>query len=111
MKFCVDKNAFPWCFHRAFWTNSFYLLAMFGLTAAPAVMAGTGGGEFEPLTAWIRDLITGNLGRLIAFAALAVGGIIGIAKLTGMPMGAAFLIAIMLVFGVTIIENIITATV
>jgi tetrahydromethanopterin S-methyltransferase subunit E len=97
--------------HWLFWMSALALLMGATFLISPSVIAGTGGAEFLPLTTWFRDLITGNLGRLIAFAALAVGAIVGVAKLTGMPMGAAFLIAILLVFGVTIIENIVTATV
>jgi conjugal transfer pilus assembly protein TraA len=98
-------------------TQSFPMLAIIGLVMAGILvfpdlaLAGTGGSEFNTLTDWIKGLIGGSLGRLIAFCALMIGGIYGAAKMTAMPMGLAFLIAIMIAFSVPIIENIVTATI
>jgi conjugal transfer pilus assembly protein TraA len=98
-------------------TQSFPMLAIIGLVIAGIMMfpdlalAGTGGSEFNTLTDWIKGLIGGSLGRLIAFVALMIGAIYGASKMNAMPMGLAFLIAIMIAFSVPIIENIVTATI
>lgn len=73
--------------------------------------AGTGGSEFNSLTDWVKGLIGGSLGRLIAFIALLIGAIFAASKMTAMPMGLSFGIAIIIAFAIPIIENIITATV
>lgn len=74
-------------------------------------MAGTGGSEFNTLTDWVKGLIGGSLGRLIAFVALLIGAVFAASKMTAMPMGLSFGIAIIISFAIPIIENIITATV
>lgn len=87
-------------------------LALLGGMFVPAVVtAGTTGTEFLALYTWVNGIVTGYGGRLIAIAAVAIGGIMSMIKANPMPILAGIGFAIFLNYTPTIINGILTATI
>ena len=70
--------------------------AVVGTTAAIAGTGGTGGTEFTGAMTTIRDWFEGDLGRLIAVAALGIGLAIGVIQQSIMAVVVGFAMALAL---------------
>lgn len=92
-----------------------HLLALLVLITACIVavgaISGTGGTAFNPLYTFFEDLVLGFGGKAISIAAVALGGIISMARLNPVPILAGVAFAIFLNFSPGIINVIMTATV
>jgi conjugal transfer pilus assembly protein TraA len=86
-------------------------LGVFAAVAAASVYAGTGGStEFGALSSQLVGWAQGQLGIVIAVAALLVGLAIGVVKQSLMSVVTGFGIAIALYYGPEVIQSILTAT-
>lgn len=92
--------------------NKMHLLAALGLVAlSGAAMAGTTGTEFQALSKWITDVVTGYFGRAVSIAAVGVGAILSIARVNPIPILSGVGFAIFLQYTPTIISGILSATI
>ena len=71
-------------------------VAAAAITGTVAAVAGTGGTEFTGAMTTIRDWFEGDLGRLIAVAALGIGLAIGVIQQSIMAVVVGFAMALAL---------------
>jgi len=71
-------------------------IAAAAVTGAAVAVAGTGGTEFNSAMSTIRDWFEGDLGRLIAVAALGIGLAIGVIQQSIMAVVVGFAMALAL---------------
>jgi conjugal transfer pilus assembly protein TraA len=85
-------------------------LALFGVFAAPAaVMAGTGGTEFDAVWTMLTDWIEGSLGRILSGLLVLVGVAAGIARQSLFAFVIGIGGGIGLFYAPTVINNTMTA--
>ena len=88
-----------------------YLFLLVSLCVAGDAVAGTTGTSFNALYDFFKDLVLGFGGKAISVAAVALGGIISIARVNPIPILAGVGFAIFMQFTPGIIEVIMTATI
>ncbi|HNO76227.1 hypothetical protein [Nitrosomonas mobilis] len=89
----------------------FLVLAVLSLFFVGDAMSGTTGASFTALYTFFKELVLGFGGKAIAIAAVALGGIISIARVNPIPALAGVGFAIFMQFTPGIIEVIMTATI
>lgn len=92
------------------WHKLAFLILITAFVTADAI-SGTGGTAFSPLYVFFEDLVLGFGGKAISIAAVALGGIISMARVNPIPILAGVAFAIFLNFSPGIINVIMTATV
>lgn len=88
-----------------------FLLLIVSLCVAGDAVAGATGTQFQPLFTFFNELVLGFGGKAIAVAAVALGGIISVARVNPVPVLSGIAFAIFLQFTPGIIETILTATI
>jgi len=84
---------------------------VFTVAALPAaVIAGTGGTEFDPVWALVTDWTQGALGRIIAGTIILVGIVAGIANQSLMSFTIGIGGGVGLFYAPTIIDSVVTGT-
>lgn len=86
---------------------------IFGVVLAASatyVIAGGGGQEFNAVYDMLADWATGTLGKIIALSALIVGIGLGLVRQSVIAAVIGIAMALVLNFGPTVIEGILTAT-
>ena len=91
--------------------NKMHLLAACLMVLSGAAMAGSTGTEFQDLSQWITDVVTGYFGRAVSIAAVGVGAILSIARVNPIPILSGVGFAIFLQYTPTIISGILSATI
>lgn len=91
--------------------NKMHLLAACLMVLSGAAMAGNTGTEFQTLTEWITNVVTGYFGRAVSIAAVGVGAILSIARVNPIPILSGVGFAIFLQYTPTIISGILSATI
>ena len=91
------------------------VVALALIVAAPDVLASaggpSGGQEFDGFLSWLKGLVTGTVGKILAIATFLIGAFIGAKQNSGLPTLAGFVLAAILAYGVPMIEGIFTAAV
>lgn len=88
-----------------------FLVLVFTFLVISDVISGTTGTAFNPLYTFFKELVLGFGGKAVSIAAVALGGIISMARVNPIPILAGVAFAIFLQFSPGIIEVIMTATV
>ena len=84
------------------------LLALSLVALAPiALIAGTGGSEFDPIWSLLTDWAQGSLGRIIAGSTILVGVIAGIARQSIMSFAVGIGAGVGLFYAPTIIDAVV----
>ncbi|MBK6617927.1 MAG: hypothetical protein IPG31_05995 [Nitrosomonas sp.] len=87
------------------------LLMALSLVIVGDAVSGTTGASFTALYTFFKDLVLGFGGKAISIAAVALGGIISIARVNPIPVLAGVGFAIFMQFTPGIIEAIMSATI
>lgn len=86
------------------------LFAMFGVLFGPEAMAGTNG-DFDSIYTTLKGWAQGSLGKVIAVGAFIVGIAAGIAQQSIMAAVIGIGMALVMYYGPTVMENIVTAVI
>lgn len=86
-------------------------VALLGLMATAAVMAGTTGDEFEELYNLLMGWAEGFLARAIAIAASIIGALYGMAKQNPILSLIGIVFAVILAIGPSVINGIVSAVI
>jgi hypothetical protein len=88
------------------------LLGVALMIVAGAAFAGTPNDpEFAGLATRLTNWVTGNLAIGVSLAFLLIGAVVGLARITAMPMLTSVVIAIVFSLGATVLTGIIGAVI
>lgn len=94
------------------WAPAAALVVAMALVLAPdALVAGTGGTEFDNVWTWLVDVTQGTLGRILAGAMVLVGLVGGIARQNLMAFATGIGGALGLNYAPDIIDSVMSATI
>jgi len=85
-------------------------VAAAAITGTAVAVAGSGGTEFNGAMTTIRDWFEGDLGRLIAVAALGIGLAIGVIQQSIMAVVVGFAMALALSQGPGVVVNLLSGS-